>query len=121
MHAYGTKHSDHQIQILPIPNESHFTKFNAHQSFPAILVYLMTELKLHKRKKNCPQVFFAGIIILMPCSSFFSMTYPCVYVHHTSLSLNQPSLAQHTITSQRLRKSSLTLAVSSVILTFFDA
>jgi hypothetical protein len=33
-HGYGgTKHSDRQIKTLPIPMESHFTNFNARQSY----------------------------------------------------------------------------------------
>ena len=35
MHAFDTAHSDCQILIMLIPNESHLAKFNAnHQSYP---------------------------------------------------------------------------------------
>ena len=34
MHAYDAEHSDRQIKILPIPNDIHFAKFNACQSYP---------------------------------------------------------------------------------------
>ena len=34
MRAYGAKNSDRQIKNLPIPAESQFAKFNAHQIFP---------------------------------------------------------------------------------------
>ena len=34
MRTYGAKNSDSQIKNSPVPTESQFAKFNAHQIFP---------------------------------------------------------------------------------------
>lgn len=33
MSIYDAEHSDHQIQVFPIPNENHFAKSNTHQDY----------------------------------------------------------------------------------------
>ena len=40
MGAFGAKNSDRQIKSSPIPTESQFAKFNAHQIFPLYGMYM---------------------------------------------------------------------------------
>ena len=61
MHAYGGKHSDRQIETLPIPNESHFAKLNGYTHYMvnrAIgnTIFAFT-IELHNQ-----QIIFASVI-----------------------------------------------------------
>ena len=67
--AYGTKNSDRQIKISPIPTESQFAKFNAHQTFPLYgTTSLMMIPTIPSRESSCLVNYSPlGVSVLVLC------------------------------------------------------